>query len=380
MPFALVVDDDPVLLRVMASALRRNGWTVSTAPDTNGAMAALRETPTPFDVAVVDYDLAREDGIALLTRFRDVAPHCIRVLATGRHDVPVEELVNAGEVTRILRKPFNAESLLAMIQDALTSVEMKREMARLDKDRTWQDERVAVDAVLEGCLMHLVVQPIVRVVGGAPQIMAVECLLRPRHAAFPNVTAFLAAVEAHGRVPSLGRAVALMASELFVEMDDDIRLFVNLHPAQLSDPERLRMDLAPLIPHASQTCLELTERVPIHEIANWRESLAMARGLGFHWVVDDLGAGANGLTMLADVHPSIVKLDMRLVRGVESDPRRLEILRFVARLGKSMGFEVVAEGVETREECAAVADCGIEVMQGWLFGRETPVGAMRRYV
>lgn len=378
MPFALVVDDDALLLRVLASVLRRNGWTVSTAPDTEGAMAALRETPTPFDVAVVDYDLAREDGIALLTRFRDIAPHCIRILATGRHDVPVEELVNAGEVTRILRKPFNAERLLAMIQDALTSVEMKREMARIDKDRSWQDERVAVDAVLDGRLMHLVVQPIFRVVGGAPRIMAAECLLRPRHPAFPNVLAFLAAVETHGRVASLGRAVPLLASELLGEMGDDIWLFVNIHPGQLSDPERLRVDLLPLTPFASRVCLELTERTPIHEIVNWRESLTLARSLGFQWVVDDLGAGANGLTMLADVHPSIVKLDMRLVRGVENDPRRLEIIRFVARLGKSMGFEVVAEGVETREEFAAVADCGIEIMQGWYFGRETPVSGLRR--
>lgn len=93
------------------------------------------------------------------------------------------------------------------------------------------------------------------------------------------------------------------------------------------------------------------------------------RQQGFKTAIDDFGAGHSGLTMLANVHPEIIKIDMALIRNIDKDKRRRVILENITRLCSDLSIQVIGEGIETDSELACLADMGIHLMQGYYFAR-----------
>lgn len=91
--------------------------------------------------------------------------------------------------------------------------------------------------------------------------------------------------------------------------------------------------------------------------------------IGFLTAIDDFGAGFAGLNLLADFQPDIVKLDMALVRGIDANKPRRAIVAGVSTMCRELGIRVIAEGIETGEEMRCLRDLGIELMQGYWFGR-----------
>lgn len=91
---------------------------------------------------------------------------------------------------------------------------------------------------------------------------------------------------------------------------------------------------------------------------------------GFTMALDDFGAGYSGLNVLAEIdHIRIVKLDGKLVRGIDRNPRVQYVVASTAAMCREMGIQVVGECIETPGECATLLDCGIELMQGYLFAK-----------
>jgi len=99
------------------------------------------------------------------------------------------------------------------------------------------------------------------------------------------------------------------------------------------------------------------------------EVLGEYKRIGFKTAIDDFGAGFAGLNLLADFQPDIVKLDMALVRGIDQNRPRQVIVSGVVSMCQQLGIEVIAEGIETRDEARCLADLGIRLMQGYWFGR-----------
>ncbi len=97
--------------------------------------------------------------------------------------------------------------------------------------------------------------------------------------------------------------------------------------------------------------------------------LSEYREFGFKTAIDDFGAGYSGLTLLADFQPDLIKLDMALVRDVHRDRARQAIVRAVVTMCMELGVTVIAEGIEHAEERDFLADCGIFLMQGYLFAK-----------
>jgi len=83
--------------------------------------------------------------------------------------------------------------------------------------------------------------------------------------------------------------------------------------------------------------------------------------------IDDFGQGYSGLALLAGVQPHMVKLDMALVRGIHQDKKRQAILQAIVDLGRRLDIDVIAEGVESRDEVQALLSLGITLMQGFYF-------------
>jgi EAL domain-containing protein (putative c-di-GMP-specific phosphodiesterase class I) len=93
------------------------------------------------------------------------------------------------------------------------------------------------------------------------------------------------------------------------------------------------------------------------------------RAIGFRTALDDFGAGHSGLALLANLQTDVIKLDKELISGMDASMPRRMIVTAVARLAHDMGIEVVAEGIETTSEMAAVQAVGIRYAQGYLFAR-----------
>lgn len=90
---------------------------------------------------------------------------------------------------------------------------------------------------------------------------------------------------------------------------------------------------------------------------------------GFLTAIDDFGAGYSGLALLVDFQPDIIKLDMGLSRGIDTDSVRQRIVRGVLSICHDLGIRVVAEGIETREERDFFVAHGVSLMQGYFFAR-----------
>lgn len=90
---------------------------------------------------------------------------------------------------------------------------------------------------------------------------------------------------------------------------------------------------------------------------------------GLRTAIDDFGAGHSGLNRLAAIQPDYVKLDMDLTRNLDQDRRRQIIVRHTARLCEELGITVIAEGIETHGELAALRDAGISLVQGYIFAK-----------
>lgn len=103
------------------------------------------------------------------------------------------------------------------------------------------------------------------------------------------------------------------------------------------------------------------------------------RAMGFRTAIDDFGAGYAGLGLLTKFQPDIVKLDMDLVRGIDTDPVRRIIVRNTLATLTELGIQPVCEGIETVGEYEALRDLGVTLMQGYLFARPT-VGRLAEVV
>jgi EAL domain-containing protein (putative c-di-GMP-specific phosphodiesterase class I) len=125
----------------------------------------------------------------------------------------------------------------------------------------------------------------------------------------------------------------------------------------------------PLAQIANQVVLEITERTSLDKVPDVRARIASLRALGYRIAVDDLGAGYAGLTSFALLEPDFVKLDMSLVRGVDSNTTKQKVIRSMTMLCREMGMLVVAEGVETPEECRTLVELDCDLLQGFLFAK-----------
>lgn len=151
------------------------------------------------------------------------------------------------------------------------------------------------------------------------------------------------------------------------------RLFLNISPftllASQSLPGRLAALLSKLGLPASRCVLEITEQSLFDDYTAIRRALDALRGIGCEIAVDDLGAGYSGLRTWSELRPDYVKIDRYFVSDIHADGVKAEILRSIVEMSRAIGSRVVAEGVETAEECTELLDIGVDYLQGYYFGR-----------
>lgn len=200
-------------------------------------------------------------------------------------------------------------------------------------------------------------EALVRGVGGRP---AATVLGRVEPAARPD---FELSVVRY----ALARALALgITVDLHVNLSPHV-LTRSVAGAAEAAERLLRLAEAEHFP-PQRLVLEMTEGERIDDPPRLRRLADAARTVGLRLALDDFGAGYNGLALLAEVEPDVLKIDMALTRGIDRDRVRRSIVAGILRMVEGTAMRVIAEGVETVAELAALADLGVKEVQGFLIG------------
>ena len=166
-------------------------------------------------------------------------------------------------------------------------------------------------------------------------------------------------------------AIAL-AARLFPQ-GHDLKLSINFLPGAVYDPAAcLRATLSTAKKFAfplNAIMFEFTEGEQVTDTAHLHNIIAEYRRTGFVTALDDFGAGYAGLALLADFQPDLIKIDMHLVRGIESSRSRQAIMSAILYVARELGIKVLAEGIETEAEYVTLKAAGINLFQGYWFAR-----------
>lgn len=214
-------------------------------------------------------------------------------------------------------------------------------------------------------------QPIVDV--EANRVFAYEALVRGT--AGESAGSILSQVTAENRY-AFDQSCRVKAISLAAQLglnETGARLSINFMPNAIYSPAaciQLTLKTAKKFDFPlDRLIFEITEAEQIVDREHMRSIVTEYRHCGFKVALDDFGAGYCGLSLLADLPTDIIKLDMDLTRNLHRRPAAQAIVIHTVALARTLDCELVAEGVETPEEFAAIRACGIRLMQGYLLAR-----------
>jgi EAL domain-containing protein (putative c-di-GMP-specific phosphodiesterase class I) len=371
----LVVDDDPLVAESVRRQLTRAGYEVLIVGNPYAALSAVIDDS--FDVVVSDITMPGIDGIQLLQLIREHDARLPVVLFTGAPQVATAVSALEHGAFHYLIKPTPMNEVLSVIDRAVRTHELARVRddlgvvisARQGGVSSQKDLITRFQRAL--CAAWIAYQPIVR--AGSGELFGYEAFVRSDDADLCEPRALVAAAIAADRVTALGRVVRARVAHFLDGEPSDCAVFVNVHLSDLSDP-MLLADESPVARHASRLVLEVADHSASEHTAAVRELTTELRRKGYRIAIDDMGAGYGALNSFALIEPDVVKVDMSLVRGIHASPTKKKLVRSMVSLCRELGTTLVAKGVETVEEEAALCELGCDLLQGYLYSTPRALG------
>lgn len=270
-----------------------------------------------------------------------------------------------------VRNPIldDARQLRMALEEARREAELNAALEASRRHREFQRILVAED-------VNILFEPIANL--ATREVLGYEALVRgPAGSDVQTPARFFQRAEEAGllfEADSLCRRRALEAAR---GMPPGKKLFLNCLPAAIRDPafhgvalqgtlERLRL-------RPTDVVFEISERESIGNFAIFREARDHFASLGLGIAMDDMGAGYSSLEAVMELSPDFIKVDQSLVRSIDTDPPRQELLRSLNGVAAKLGARVIAEGIETREELDTLRGLGAPLGQGYLLGRAAPL-------
>jgi len=215
-------------------------------------------------------------------------------------------------------------------------------------------------------------------------VNAFEALLRWNHPKRGLVSPadFIPVAEETGLIVTLGEWVLKSACYEAVDWPDDIKVAVNLSPAQLNNRNLLNVVIGALaetgLP-ARKLQLEITETVLLHNTFGTLQTLHELRKLGVQIALDDFGTGYSSLSYLRSFPFDKIKIDRSFIQDLSNGAEPVAIVQAVANLAKCLNMTSTAEGVETQQQMDILQSMGCTEMQGYLFSRARPAHEIRQF-
>jgi diguanylate cyclase (GGDEF)-like protein len=222
---------------------------------------------------------------------------------------------------------------------------------------------------------ELYYQPLVNLQSN--EITAFEALLRWNHPVRGLVSPaeFIPIAEETGLIIPLGEWVIRKACQETAKWPIDIKVAVNLSPAQLKSRNLTEVVVDALAASgmsADRLQLEITETVLMQNTFNTLATLQKLRALGVQIALDDFGTGYSSLSYLRSFPFDKIKIDRSFISDLSNGAEPLAIVHAIAGLAKSLNMISTAEGVETKQQLETLQAVGCVEMQGYLFSRARP--------
>ena len=214
------------------------------------------------------------------------------------------------------------------------------------------------------------------------RITGFEALVRWRHPSRGLVapTEFVPAAEEMGLIRQIDRWVLRQACDQLAIWrarfgDAELSMSVNVSAREFDDPDFMAEIVAVLDKHdlpSKSLQLEITESIFLDPNPRIADIIAAVRQYGIRVSLDDFGTGYSSLSYLNRYPTDAIKIDKSFVEGLCSDDRTLAIVLLIIQLARTLGLDVVAEGVETEEQAELLASMSCSHAQGYFFARPLP--------
>ncbi len=286
--------------------------------------------------------------------------------------------------------PNDGDDVAQLMQYADTALYAAKQNGRCnyqcfsDKMRIAWQQRMEMEQHLRQALdngeLSLVFQPKVDAVTG--RILGAEALLRWTSPVLGTVSpeTFIPVAENLGLIDAIGSWVIIEACHEAVQWstlsDDELRVAVNVSPNQfrssrlLDDVDRA-LDATGL--PVERLELEITESLLIEDTGEPLDILNRLRERGVSLSLDDFGTGYSSLSYLKSLPLQVLKIDRSFVKGLTVDHHSEALVEAIIAMAGGLGLEIVAEGVETRQQLGFLSKRGVRIIQGYYFS--PPVGA-----
>jgi diguanylate cyclase (GGDEF)-like protein/PAS domain S-box-containing protein len=306
---------------------------------------------TPFDIEGRQVNIGCSIGIALLP-------------AHGEHG---DQLLRSADLALYKAKSSGRKRFCFYSEDLKVEADRRNELENDLRQAIWRDE------------FELFYQPVIACAGS--RVVGVEALLRWRHPTRGLVSPgqFIPLAEESGLIVRLGEWVLCTACRDAKTMPENIKIAVNISPLQFSGSnlvDAIDFALTDAGLPAGRLEIEVTETVLLRDCEQNLETLRQLKRLGVSVALDDFGVGYSSLSYLTSFPFDKLKIDKSFIAKVGRRETGA-VITSIVQLAKTLKLAICAEGVETPAQFADIRDQGIELCQGYLFGRPAPLAALK---
>jgi EAL domain-containing protein (putative c-di-GMP-specific phosphodiesterase class I) len=377
-PHILVLDDEPLMLKLIVRMLANLGHdAVSTCDNGQAALTLLDAPLQPPDLILLDINMPQMDGIEFVRHLVEHRYLGALILVSGEDErvlQSIEKLVQAHNITVLgyLNKPVLPDRLAALINSRVPYL----------AEAVKPDGKVYGEAELRAAIAHgeLVnyYQPKVSLSTGV--VVGAETLVRWLHSADGLVMPdqFVGLAEKYGLIDDLTHMVLVSALQQARQWQDAhlaLRLAVNLsmdNLVSLSFLDEVVNLTTQAGVHPENLMLEVTESRLMQDQRVSLEILTRLRLKRFKLSIDDFGTGNSSLTQLRNIPFDELKIDQSFVHGAWANDTQRAMFDASLGLAKQLGMETVAEGVEDQADWDFLRQQACDVAQGYFIARPMP--------
>lgn len=383
----LVIDDESFVRNLTVRILGNLGYTkVVTAENGAQAVEKLIGSAEPFDLVICDLNMPKMDGVeflrhAALQNFNGgvvfVSGEDERIMDSARDLARVYDL----NILGVMPKPMSPEKLRALLEGYQPRVR-RQAPAPAQEPVTSAELKAGID----GRSLLLVYQPKVHMRSG--EIHGVEVLARWQHPqrGVLGPGTFIALAEELGLIDELTKSIyrrAVTQSAEWQAKGIRLKMAVNFAVNSFTHPELV--DFLISVPQVAGVdpalqMIEVTETQIMADARNCLESLMRLRLKKFGLSIDDFGTAHSSMEQLKRIPFNELKIDRAFVSGSMRDASARAILELSVDLARKLKMQIVAEGVETREDWDLVASLDCDYVQGYYCARPMPAPELEEFL
>jgi len=362
----LLVDDDVNFVNILRLNLQSHDYDVDVAYTGEEALEIVfRQKP---DLILLDVVLCSMSGYEVCQRLRENESTqdipIIMITAKGSTQEKIEGLYIGADDYII--KPFETAELIAHIEAIFRRLEIYEKK---------QENKAVAFRELQNIIQNRLIiphfQPIFYL--DSRKLLGVEVLSHlPPGSYFENPEVLFDTAFHLGILFDLEIVCHKEALLKLGDRTKDFLVFFNLSP-YLIEEEKYRdfSSFYNFYTASDRVTLELTERTAIRDFDTFLELLKFFKKKGFKISIDDVGSAYASLDTIVEIKPDFIKIDIKIIRDINIDMVRQNLLKAIVMFCKDTGIVSIAEGIETPEELNALLDFGVDAGQGYYLARPT---------